>query len=36
MPYEEVSGAVLEQCTADEFEKELSKKIAESEVRDFG
>ena len=32
---EEVSGAVLEQCTADEFEKELSKKIAESEVRDF-
>lgn len=35
LPYEEVSGAVLEQCTADEFEKELSKKIAESEVRDF-
>lgn len=35
LPYEEVSGAVLEQCTAYEFEKELSKKIAESEVRDF-
>ncbi|MFQ9583613.1 MAG: hypothetical protein ACLRZY_09215 [Blautia hansenii] len=35
LSYEEVSGAVLEQCTADEFEKELNKKMKESEVRDF-
>lgn len=35
LSYEEVSGAVLEQCTADEFEKELNEKIEESEVRDF-
>ena len=35
LPYEEVSGAVLEQCMTEKFEKELSKKIAESEVLDL-
>lgn len=35
LSYEEVSGAVLEQYTADVFEKELNEKIAEAEVLDF-
>lgn len=35
LSYEEVSGAVLEQYTANVFEKELNEKIAESEILDF-
>lgn len=33
--YEEVSGAVLEQCAAEKFEKELNEKISKSEIQDF-
>ena len=35
LSYEEVSGAVLEQCIANKFEVELQKRISESNVWNF-
>lgn len=35
LSYEEVSGAVLEQCVAKKFEEELEKRISESNVWNF-